>query len=151
MENYSQEEIQNLQDSLYVIRKAGGWTAEQFGDLLDITKQSVRNLETHVSKMSLTQYIAIRSVLDYQIEHHPENELLKKTVQLTLCSGDLSPEDKEKAKAAANYMVNLSDTGKDKSFIYSSLVAILGVGLCGIIMSILPPLFVFIMKLFRSC
>lgn len=84
--------------------------------------------------MSLTQYIAIRSVLDYQIEHHPENELLKKTVQLTLCSGDLSPEDKEKAKAAANYMVNLSDTGKDKSFIYSSLVAILGVGLCGIIM-----------------
>ena len=64
MSDYSREPIEKLQKNLQAIRQAGGWTAEEFGNMIGVTKQTVRNLENHVTDMTKTQYIATRTVLE---------------------------------------------------------------------------------------
>ena len=43
--NCTESEIAKLQDNLLLIRKAGGWSAGEFGDLIGVTKQTISNLE----------------------------------------------------------------------------------------------------------
>ena len=91
-------EIEKLTQSLPSIRKIAGWSSEDLGELIGVTKQTISNIETRKSTMSKTQYIAIRTIIDYEIAEHPENELLGKVVAILLDSED-TPEDKQKAKA----------------------------------------------------
>ncbi len=81
-------QIRKLQQNLSSIRKIAGWTAEILGDKIGVTKQTISNLENQKTSMTFTQYIAIRSVLDYEIENNKENEVLPKVVALLLDSGD---------------------------------------------------------------
>ena len=67
MKEYTGSDIERLQDNLALIRKAGGWSAEEFGDMIGVTKQTISNLENKKTPLSKTQYIAIRAVLDYEI------------------------------------------------------------------------------------
>jgi transcriptional regulator with XRE-family HTH domain len=69
---------------LAAIRKIAGWTAEELGDMIGVTKQTISNLETGNSKMTPTQYIAIRAVLDSEMERSPENAVLPKVLWLLL-------------------------------------------------------------------
>lgn len=98
MKNFTDFEIEKLTQSLPSIRKIAGWSSEELGELIGVTKQTISNIETRKSKMSKTQYIAIRTVIDYEILEHPENELLSHVVAILLDSDD-SPEEEEKAKA----------------------------------------------------
>ena len=68
MGKYSDTDITKLQNNLLLIRNAGGWTAEVFGDMIGVTKQTISNLENKKTEMTKTQYIAIRAVLDYEME-----------------------------------------------------------------------------------
>lgn len=86
-------QIKKLQQNLSSIRKIAGWTAEMLGDKIGVTKQTISNLENHKTPMNFTQYIAIRSVLDYEIENNKENEVLHKVVMLLLESDDELDED----------------------------------------------------------
>ena len=81
-------QINKLQQNLSSIRRIAGWTAEVLGDKIGVTKQTISNLENQKTPMSFTQYIAIRSVLDYEIENNKENEVLPKVVMLLLDSED---------------------------------------------------------------
>lgn len=81
-------QIRKLQQNLSSIRKIAGWTAEVLGDKIGVTKQTISNLENQKSAMNFTQYIAIRSVLDFEIKNNKENEVLPKVVALLLDSGD---------------------------------------------------------------
>lgn len=90
----TEKEIEKLTENLPTIRKVAGWSSEELGDLIGVTKQTISNIETHKSQMSKTQYIAIRAVIDYEIQENPDNELLKKTVSILLDSDD-SPESKK--------------------------------------------------------
>jgi len=81
-------QIKRLQQNLSSIRKIAGWTAEVLGDKIGVTKQTISNLENGKTPMNFTQYIAVRSVLDYEIENNKENEILPKVVALLLDSGD---------------------------------------------------------------
>jgi len=94
-ENIIEREIQikKLQQNLSAIRKIAGWTAEVLGEKIGVTKQTISNLENQKTLMNFTQYIAIRSVLDYEIEHNKENEVLLKVVMLLLDSDDELDED----------------------------------------------------------
>ena len=94
-------EIEKLTVNLPAIRKVAGWSSEELGELIGVTKQTVSNIETRKSKMSKTQYIAIRAVIDCEIAENPDNELLPNIVNLLLNSGE-SPDDKYKADAARN-------------------------------------------------
>ena len=74
------EQIKRLDEILLLVRGATGWSAQEFGDRIGVTRQTINNLETHRRDCHLTkiQYIAIRSVLDEEIETHPEDtEMLR--------------------------------------------------------------------------
>ena len=76
MGKYSDTDITKLQNNLLLIRNVGGWTAEVFGDMIGVTKQTISNLENKKTEMTKTQYIAIRAVLDYEMEENPNSCLL---------------------------------------------------------------------------
>ena len=94
-------QIRRLQQNLSSIRKIAGWTAEILGDKIGVTKQSISNLENEKSPMNFTQYIAIRTALDCEIESNKENEVLPKVVAILLDSDDLDDEDYSKIKDVA--------------------------------------------------
>lgn len=67
------EEIRRMQENLLLIRKAVGWTAEEFGEQIGVTRQTINNIESGRNKLTKTQYIAMRSVLDAEMAKHPED------------------------------------------------------------------------------
>lgn len=85
-ERYRQ--IIKLQTNLASIRKIAGWTAEVLGNKIGVTKQTISNLENNKTPMNFTQYIAIRAVLDAEIENSHDNEVLAKVVTILLDSED---------------------------------------------------------------
>lgn len=86
-------QIKKLQQNLSSIRKIAGWTAETLGEKIGVTKQTISNLENQKTPMNFTQYIAIRSVLDYEIENNKENGVLHKVLILLLENNDELDED----------------------------------------------------------
>lgn len=74
----SMEEITRMQDNLLLIRRTVGWTATDFGDKIGVTRQTINNIESGRNKLTKTQYIAMRSVLDAEIDLSPDDtEMLK--------------------------------------------------------------------------
>ena len=63
-EKYSGEErtIKFLQDNLATLRKISGWTMQELGDKIGVTKQTISNLEKHKNKMSKLQAIGLAHV-----------------------------------------------------------------------------------------
>jgi DNA-binding XRE family transcriptional regulator len=80
--------IARLQQNLSAIRKVAGWTTEQLGDKIGVSKQTISNLENGKSPMNFTQYIAIRSVLDCEMNANPDNDVLPKVITVLLDSDD---------------------------------------------------------------
>lgn len=123
MRNYTEVEIKKLQDNLSTIRKAGGWSAEEFGDMIGVTKQTIRNLENGKTAMSKIQYIAIRAVLDYEVAERPDDKSFVSAVNLYLNSEKLSEADKKKAQA---FVEGATKTGLDGAAIFAGLTALIG-------------------------
>lgn len=72
------EEIIRMQENLLLIRRTVGWTAEEFGEKIGVTRQTINNIESGRNKLTKTQYIAMRSVLDAEMVQKPEDtEMLK--------------------------------------------------------------------------
>ena len=76
-------EIERLEAHLRLVRKAAGWTVEEFADKIGVVRQTItaiEKLETlpadheRPKKLTKTQYIAMRSVLEDEVEN---NEMLK--------------------------------------------------------------------------
>ena len=67
-------------------------------DMIGVTKQTISNLENKKTEMTKTQYIAIRAVLDYEMEENPNREILKSAVNLALHSDEVSEEDQKSEK-----------------------------------------------------
>ena len=99
--NDRDQKIRLLQENLSSIRKMARWTAEQLGDKIGVTKQTISNLENNKTPMNFTQYIAIRAVLDCEIDEHPENEALVQTIDILLNQADtLDDENYKKVKSS---------------------------------------------------
>ena len=104
-------QVRLLQQNLAAIRKIAGWTAEQLADKIGVTKQTISNLETGKTPMNLTQYIAIRAILDHEIETNKENTVLPQIITILLDNGDeLTEEDYAKVKEVIN-TVSISAAG----------------------------------------
>lgn len=89
-----EKEIGKLQMNLGIIRKLAGWSPKELDDMIGSTKQTIYNLENMKSPMSLSQYISIRSLIDYAIESEPENGLLSKSVDILVNNSDaFKPDD----------------------------------------------------------
>lgn len=100
------QEIARLQDNLGAIRKLAGWTAAELGEKIGVTKQTVSNLENKKTPMTLTQYIAIRSVLDYEVrirmEKDEKDTLLAQVVDTLLNRDDEDITEKERENIQKN-------------------------------------------------
>ena len=123
MKNYTEQEIAKLQDNLMLIRKAGKWSAEEFGDMIGVTKQTISNLENKKTPMTKTQYIAIRTVLDYEMSERPNDKVLTSTINLCLNSENLSDMDIKQAQA---FVEGATKTGLDNKAIAGGLAALIG-------------------------
>lgn len=94
------QQIQLMQDNLGTFRKLAGWSMEQLADRVGFSKQTASNLENKKTEMTLTQYIAIRAVLDYEMQVKRDNLPLQNAVRVLLNENeDHSPEE-QKAYAA---------------------------------------------------
>lgn len=81
------EEILRMQDNLLLIRRAVGWTAEAFGERIGVTRQTINNIEAGRNKLTKTQYIAMRSVLDAEMNQHPKDtEMLRLLLEVLVDS-----------------------------------------------------------------
>lgn len=99
-------EIERLQDNLLLIRRAAGWTAEELGDRIGVTRQTINNLEAKRNKLNKTQYIAIRAVLDAEMAASPDDtEMLKYLLDVFIDNPDkYETKDREELLAKANML-----------------------------------------------
>lgn len=141
IKNDKEHQIELLQTNLQTIRKIAGWTIEDFGDRLGVSKQTISNLENAKTQMSLIQYIAIRSIFDYEIEEHPENEVLAKTIHLLLDEEEnLSEEDYEKVKQAIDTVAAAKSGGADETMLSSLFTGMVGTVVAGVGIGLISPL-----------
>ena len=100
------EEIIRMQENLLLIRRTVGWTAEKFGEKIGVTRQTINNIESGRNKLTKTQYIAMRSVLDAEILQKPEEtEMLKVLLDVLVDHPEnYSEENRSELLAKANMM-----------------------------------------------
>ena len=86
--------IMRMQNNLGALRKIAGWTTEQLADKLGVSKQTICNLENkeNHTKMKLAQYMALKVIFDEEIKKNPQNELLKKAIDVLIDNPD--PDEK---------------------------------------------------------
>lgn len=65
-----------LQDNLTLLRKAAGWTAVDLANTLGVTRQTIYNLESGVTNLSKTQYIALKEIFRSWYDTHQNNVAL---------------------------------------------------------------------------
>ena len=98
------EEIIRMQVNLLLIRRTVGWTAEEFGEKIGVTRQTINNIESGRNKLTKTQYIAMRSVLDAEMSQKPEEtEMLKVLLDVLVDNPEnYSEENRSELLAKAN-------------------------------------------------
>ena len=127
-------EIAELQSNLEMLRKLFGWTAEQLGNRLDVTKQTILNLEHGKAGMTKIQYIAIRSVLETEAlsREGDERENLLNVLNLVFNEDKtISKEQREKALDAAKVVSSATAAGAGAAVamgVLTNSLAALGVG-----------------------
>ena len=111
-------QIKLLQENLQTIRKLIGWTIDDLGEKLAFQSKPISNLENANTKMSLTQYIAIRAVLDYEVQEHPDNDVLPKAIHLLLDEeNNLSQEEYMQVKEAISTVAAAASGGADSRLV----------------------------------
>lgn len=100
------EEIIRMQENLLLIRRTVGWTAEEFGEKIGVTRQTINNIESGRNKLTKTQYIAMRSVLDAEMAQAPEEtEMLKVLLDVFVDHPEkYSSENRDELLSKANMM-----------------------------------------------
>ena len=94
--------IEDLQSNLKAIREAGGWSAAEFADMVQLSRQTIWNLEHNVTTMLPVQYVAIRHILDYEIQNNPDESIrtrLNAIVNLALEHDEIPEPDRKRAIA----------------------------------------------------
>lgn len=69
-----------MQKYLPILRKINGWTTEELGKRIGVTKQTISNLENRKVVMTKTQYLALRTVFEYEMRVVDENMVLKRVI-----------------------------------------------------------------------
>lgn len=75
---------EKLQKYLPLIRNAAGWTAEELGNKIGVTKQTISNLENQKTRMSKTQYLAIQMVISQKIATTQDDLTLANVMKLVM-------------------------------------------------------------------
>ena len=118
------------QKNLPIIRNLAGWTAEDLGKNIGVTRQTITNIEkSDTLSMTKTQYIATRAVLDYEISNS-SNKTLSDAIAVLVDADDLT-EDQEKKinETISNISETKSRRMRDKIVLESvaTMIATIGV------------------------
>ena len=89
-------QINRLQKNIQLIRRLMGWSASELGDKIGVTKQTISNLERFNSVMTKTQYIAMRTVLDYEINKREDRIYVMRIITFLLDYNDFLHFDQRK-------------------------------------------------------
>ena len=120
-----QKQINRLQENLSSITKIAGWTAEVLGNKIGVTKQTISNLENNKTPMNFTQYIAIRSVLDAEIEQNKENKVLPQVIAILLDSdNELDNDEYEEIQKSVETVSAVASGGIKGAALLSALTAL---------------------------
>lgn len=72
------KEVERFEENFQIIRKSVGWSAEEFGNRIGVTRQTINNIENKKYKLTKSLYLLSRYVLEQEIKTHPdETEILK--------------------------------------------------------------------------
>lgn len=78
----SYDVINIMQKYLIILRKIAGWTMEDLGRCIGVTKQTISNLENNKVSMTKTQYLALRTIFEYEIRVVDDNIVLKRVMSI---------------------------------------------------------------------
>lgn len=101
------DEISRMQQHLLLIRRTVGWTAEQFGERIGVTRQTINNIESGRNRLTKTQYLAMRSVLDSEILQSPDDDTDMLRILLDALVDhpeNYSPEERDRIIEKANML-----------------------------------------------
>lgn len=129
MLDVSDKNLELLRDNLETLRTTAGWSLAELGDMIDVNKQTIRNLEMKKTKMTKLQYFALKAIFDEESEN---NEKLNTIMKIVFEGDDIDTENKEKAMAFAK--------GAAKTDINSTMFATCIGTLLGITVATLPAL-----------
>lgn len=111
--------VYRMQKYLSILRKIAGWTTEELGKRIGVTKQTISNLENRKVAMSKTQYIAIRTVLEYEIQIVNENAVLKRAIEIVFNSKvSLNEQDEQLLYNALKNVAAAAVGGIEKQQLY---------------------------------
>lgn len=101
-------EVSSLQEHLLLIRRCVGWTAKEFGERIGVTRQTINNLELRRNNLTKTQYLAIRYVLNEEIQKSlddDDTEMLRCILEIFVDHPErYTKEQQEQCLAKANLM-----------------------------------------------
>ena len=115
-----------LQRNLRSIRQIVGWTTERLGNEIGVTKQTISDIETIKRPMTLTQYLAIRSVFDDEIKNNPDNaDAIRQAIDISVDKGaELDDEKNLELKDTLEAMAALATKGKTGAVLEKVLVSL---------------------------
>ena len=98
---------ENLQQHLLLIRRCLGWSAKELGDRIGVQRQTINYLEANKNeryKLSTTQYLAIRKVLDDELASSSNDmDMLQTVLEVLVDNPEKYQEDeREKVLSKAN-------------------------------------------------
>ena len=98
------DEVSRLQRHLPLIRSCAGWTAAALGEKLGVKRQTISTIEQGESKYKMTrmQYLAIRKVLDDEINTAQEETRMLATILDALVDHPEQYTNEERTEILAN-------------------------------------------------
>lgn len=97
-------EIRRFQRNLETLRKLAGWSADQLGEKVNLSKQTIRNMEAIDPKaeISAENYIKLRKVLEAEANSRAEqgDQLLRQAIDVLLNAEE--PEEVEEREEQKN-------------------------------------------------
>lgn len=111
--------ISIMQEYLSALRKICDWTTEELGNRMGVTKQTISNIENYKVNMTKTQYIALRTIFEYEVNCVNTNIALQKVMLILFYSEVEYDETKEKViKEAIENLAAAASGGVEGNQLY---------------------------------
>lgn len=121
----SEKKILKLQKNLPIIRNLAGWTAEDLGNHIGVSRQTITNIEkSDTLSMTKTQYIAIRAVLDFEIEQS-HNKTLAEAIAVLVDADDLTLAQEKQIEDTITTITNAKSRRVNDKLVLESMSALI--------------------------
>ncbi|QUA52178.1 helix-turn-helix transcriptional regulator [Aristaeella lactis] len=118
-------EIRRFQRNLNTFRKLAGWTAEELGKKVGLTKQSIHNLETNSVRLSPGYYVSLRTAFEDEADKRNDNGdvVLRQALDILLNQEETEEyiDTEEESRAYLQTISDAQKRGMDKKLVWSML------------------------------